>query len=80
MDNGSFGGGFALSFFLGNLGLLIAVFGKEKTLRGAITAHLVKIGIIFVLMIIWTIFCLIFFLVGGLGLGFSTFFPHLALL
>lgn len=65
MDNGSFGGGFALSFFLGNLGLLIAVFGKERTLRGAITAHLVKIGLLFIFMIIWTIIVL----VGWLGFG-----------
>ena len=75
MDNGSFGGGFALSFFLGNLGLLIAVFGKERTLRGAITAHLVKIGLLFIFMIIWTIIVL----VGWLGFGIfniGQFLPH----
>lgn len=75
MDNGSFGGGFALSFFLGNLGLLIAVFGKERTLRGAITVHLVKIGLLFIFMIIWTIIVL----VGWLGFGIfniGQFLPH----
>lgn len=71
MDNGSFGGGFALSFFLGNLGLLIAAFGKERTLRGAIVAHLVKVASIFVLMIIWTIIVAIMFALSMGGIGFA---------
>ena len=76
MGEGSFMGGFALSFFLGNLGLLIAVFGKERTLRGAITAHLVKIGLLFLAMLLWTIFFFIMFLAGA-GVGGAFLIPNL---
>lgn len=46
MDEGSYGGGFALGFLLGLAGLIIAIaINKEQTKKGAITGFLIQLGI-----------------------------------
>ncbi len=52
MDEGSYGGGFALGFLLGLAGLIIAIaINKEQTKKGAITGYLIQLGIAVVAVI-----------------------------
>lgn len=52
MDEGSYGGGFALGFLLGLAGLIIAIaINKEQTKKGAITGYLIQLGIAVVVVI-----------------------------
>ncbi len=52
-DVGSFGLGFCLSFFFGIIGLIIGLFGKEKTRKGAGIGFLINIIIAFLLVILY---------------------------
>ena len=52
-DQGSAGGGFVLSFFLGIIGLIIALcVGKKATKSGAVTGFIVQAGIGILILII----------------------------
>ena len=52
MDEGSYGGGFALGFLLGLAGLIIAIaINKEQTKKGAITGYRIQLGIAVVAVI-----------------------------
>ena len=46
MDDGSYGGGFALGFLLGVIGLIIAIaINKKQTTKGAVTGFFVSLGL-----------------------------------
>ena len=46
MDDGSYGGGFALGFLLGVIGLIVAIaINKKQTKKGAVTGFFVSLGL-----------------------------------
>ena len=64
MDDGSYGGGFALGFFLGVIGLIIAIaINKEQTRKGAVTGFLVSLGLSVVAGVCY--FCVVMGYLGG---------------
>lgn len=64
MDDGSYGGGFALGFLLGVIGLIVAIaINKEQTRKGAVTGFLVSLGLSVVAGVCY--FCVVIGTLGG---------------
>ena len=64
MNDGSYGGGFALGFLLGVIGLIIAIaINKEQTRNGAVTGFLVSLGLSIVAGVCY--FCVVMGYIGG---------------
>lgn len=57
MNEGSYGGGFALGFLLGVIGLIVAIcINKPKTRKGAVTGFFISIALNVVVAICFVVF------------------------